>query len=79
MDVVGFGWDDYTPKQRDEVSAALPRGDFKNEFIELQTCSALKKPQTTFGTLNVEYIEYRDPTFRKPNLCLRIHNAPWNS
>jgi hypothetical protein len=47
VDVVGVGYDAYTPEQRDQVIAAFPRGDFKNEFIEVQTCSALKKPQTT--------------------------------
>jgi HD domain len=79
VDVVGVGYDDYTPEQREEVIAAFPRGDFKNEFVEIQTCSALKKPQTTFGTVNFDYIEDRDPTFRKPNACVRIRNAPWQS
>jgi hypothetical protein len=76
MDVLGIGFDEYTPEQRNQVIAALPRGDFKNEFIQVQTRSALKKPQTTFGTVNVEFIECSDPTFRKPNVCTRIHNAP---
>src|SRR6201996_7269024 len=66
VDVVGIGYDDYTAEQREEVTTAFPRGDFKNEFLEVQTCSALKKPQTTFGTVNFDYIEYRDPKFRKP-------------
>ena len=79
VDVVGFGYDEYTPEQRDQVIAAFPRGDFKNEFIEVQTCSALKKPDTTFGTVNFDYIEHRDPTFRKPNACTLIHNTPWRS
>src|ERR1700752_3903502 len=79
VDVVGIGYDDYTPEQRDQVTAAFPRGDFKNEFLEIQTCSALKKPQTTFGTVNFDYIEDRDPTFRKPNACTRIRNTPWQS
>ena len=79
MDVLGIGFDEYTPEQRNQVIAALPRGDFKNEFIQIQTRSALKKPQTTFGTVNVEYIECSDPTFRKPNVCARIHNAPWQT
>jgi hypothetical protein len=79
MDVVGRGFDEYTPEQRDQVIAAFPRGDFKREFIKVQTCSALKKPQTTFGTVNVEYIEHRDPTFSRPNVCVRIHDAPWSS
>jgi hypothetical protein len=79
VDVVGIGYDQYTPEQRDQVIAALPRGDFKNEFIQVQTRQAMKKPQTTFGTVNVDYIEYSDPTFRKPNACTRIHNTPWHS
>jgi hypothetical protein len=79
MDVIGVGFDEYAPQQRDQVIAALPRHDFKNEFVKLQTHSALKKPQTTFGTVNVEYIESVDPSFRKPNVCTRIHNSPWHS
>jgi hypothetical protein len=79
MDVIGIGYDEYTPEQRDQVIAAFPRGDFKNEFIEIQTRSAMKKPQTTFGTVNVEYIEARDATFRRPNVCVGIRNTPWRS
>src|SRR6185369_9134550 len=77
VDVVGIGFDDYTPEQRQQVLAAFPRGhNFKSDFIQVQTCSALKKPLTTFGTVNFDYIQYRDPTFRKPNACTRIHNTP---
>ena len=47
VDVVGIGYDEYTPEQRSQVIADFPRCDFKNEFIEVQTCSALKKPLTT--------------------------------
>jgi hypothetical protein len=79
VDVVGVGYDEYTPEQRDQVISAFPRGDFKNGFVEIQTCSALKKPQTTFGTVNFDFIEDRDPTFRKPNACARIRNTPWHS
>jgi hypothetical protein len=79
VDVVGIGYDDYTPEEREQVIAVFPRGDFKNEFIQAQTRSALKKPQTTFGTVNVEYIECADPTFRKMNVCTRIHNTPWHT
>src|ERR1700712_3630521 len=79
VDVVGVGYDEFTPEQRDQVIAAFPRGDFKNEFVEIQTCSALKKPQTTFGTINFDFIEYRYPTFRKPNICTFVHNSPWHS
>lgn len=61
------------------VTTAFPRGDFKNEFLQVQICSALKKPQTTFGTVNFDYIEDHDPTFHKPNACTRIRNTPRRS
>jgi hypothetical protein len=77
VDVVGIGYDEYTPEQRAQVVANFPRGDFKNEFIEVQTCSALKKPLTTFGTVNFDYIRDRDPTFQRPNACARIRSTPW--
>jgi hypothetical protein len=80
MDVVGVGYDEYTPQQRDEVIAAFPRGDnFKRDFIQIQTCSALKKPATTFGTVNFDFIREHAPSFHRPNACARIRNAPWRS
>lgn len=79
VDVVGVDYGAYTPEQRDQVLAAFPRGDFKNEFIEIQTRSALRKPHTTFGTVNAEFIEAHHPDFHRPNVCARIHSAPWHS
>ena len=79
VDVVGIGYDDYSPEQRAQVIAEFPRGDFKNEFIKVQLCSALKKPSTTFGTVNFDYIQEHDPTFHRPNACTRIRNTPWES
>jgi hypothetical protein len=79
VDVVGIGYDEYTPEQREQVTTAFPRGDFKNEFIKVQLCSALKKPSTTFGTVNFDYLEDYDPTFHKPNACTRIRNTPWDT
>ena len=80
VDVVGIGYNEYTPEQRDQVLAAFPRGaNFKEDFIQVQTCSALKKPPTTFGTVNFDYIQDRDPTFQRPDACTRIRCAPWHS
>jgi hypothetical protein len=80
VDVVGIGYDEYTPEQRDQVIAAFPRGaNFKSDFIQVQTCSALKKPTTTFGTVNFDYIQEHNPAFHRPNACFRIRNAPWHS
>ena len=40
---------------------------------------AISTAKTTFGTINVDYIEYCDPTFRRPNICTGIHGSPWQS
>ena len=72
-------YDDYAPEQRARIIADFPRGDFKNEFIEVQTCSALKKPLTTFGTAISTTSSTVTPTFHKPNVCTRIRNTPWPS
>jgi hypothetical protein len=78
VDVIGIGYDEYTPEQRDQVLSAFPRGNnFKNDFIQVQTCSALKKPLTTYGTVNFGYIQEHDSTFHLPNACTLIRNAPW--
>ncbi len=78
VDVVGIGYDELTPEQRDQVTSAFPRGDhFKNDFIRVQTCSALKKPLTTYGTVNFDFIHEHDPSFQRPNACARIRKAPW--
>ena len=44
---------------------------------DIPSSTVTKKPQTTFGTVNVEYIECADPTFR--SVCDRIRNTPWHS
>ena len=80
VDVIGIEYDAYTPEQRNQVLSAFPRGEnFKNDFVQVQTCSALKKPHTTLGTVNFDYIQEHDPTFRRPNACERIRNAPWHT
>jgi hypothetical protein len=80
LDVIGIGYDEYTPEQREQVLAAFPRGtNFKNDFIHAQTCSALKKPLTTYGTVNFDYIHEHDPSVHRPNACERIRSAPWQS
>jgi len=80
VDVIGIGYDDYTLEQRNLVLAAFPRGEnFKSDFIKVQTCSALKKPLTTYGTVNFDYIHDHDPTFHQLGACALIRNAPWRS
>jgi hypothetical protein len=69
MDVLGVGYNEYSPEQREQTVSAFPRGDFKKEYVQFQVRSALKKPQTTFGTINFEYIEHYLDELPRSNLC----------
>ncbi len=77
MDVVGTDFESFAAKHCDEVIAAYPRHNFKNAFIDIQARSGQSKPLTTFGTINSDYIEWVDPSFKRINQCENILKAPW--
>jgi hypothetical protein len=76
-DVVGLGLDGLDPAQVDEVLAAHPRGDFKNEFLEAYTAGLAHRPDTTYGTVNADVLEHFVPGFRRTNMVERIMSSPW--
>jgi hypothetical protein len=79
MDVVGRGYDQFEPAQRDAVLAAYPRGPHFNAAIIDTFYEALKdRPETTYGTLNDDYLVYKNPTFRRGDVCAAILNSPWS-
>ena len=80
MDVVGRGFDQFTDDQRESVIAAYPRGnDFKHEMIEAFYQGLKHRPGTTFGTFNDDILAFKDPNFRRVDLCGLILNSPWTS
>ncbi|KGM33188.1 HD domain-containing protein [Inquilinus limosus] len=70
MDVVGRGYHDLTAEQREAVIAAYPRGsDFKHEMIEAFYQGMKHRPGSTFGTFNEDILAFKDPSFRRGDLC----------
>jgi hypothetical protein len=78
-DVLGFGLDGLERDQVDEILAAHPRGDFKNEFLRATVDGLKDRPDTTNGTVNSDVLEHFVPGFRRTTTVERIVGSPWPS
>lgn len=78
MDVVGLGFSEFTPEQREQVIAAYPRGShFKENIIQAFADGTKHRPETTFGTMNADFLELKDPTYKRINFCNVILESEW--
>jgi hypothetical protein len=78
MDVVGRGFDEFSPDQREAIIAAYPRErDFGEEMIAAFYQGMKHRPDTTFGTFNDDFLACSDPSFRRTDLCKLIRSSPW--
>jgi hypothetical protein len=78
MDVAGRGYDDFTDQQREAVIAAYPRGgDFERQMIEAFYQGMKHRPDSTFGTMNDDFLAQRDPNFQRQNICSIMLGSRW--
>ena len=78
MDVAGRGFDEFSEAQRTAVVAGLPRGaDFAEKMIDAFFDGMKHRPGTTFGTFNDDFLAYKDPGFKRVDLCSIILNSRW--
>ncbi|GAB3458060.1 hypothetical protein GCM10027321_13410 [Massilia terrae] len=78
MDMTGRNRDDFTEEERKAVKSACPRGhDFAHEVIDTFYQGLKHRPDTTFGTFNDDFLAFKDPHFRRGNLCSIILAAAW--
>jgi hypothetical protein len=78
MDVVGVGYDEYAPAQREAVVAAYPRSPaFEEELIQAFYDGIKDKPETTFGNVNADVLADKDPHFRRGDYCSVIRGSRW--
>ena len=75
LDVLGQHFDDVPPELRDEVLAAHPRTGFKAGIVDAFADGMRFKPDTTFGTMNVDVLEAKVPGYVRPNFCNYIANS----
>ena len=78
-DVLGYGLAGLEQDQLDEILAAHPRGDFKNEFLQAFVNGLKSRPDTTNGTVNSDVLEHFIPGFRRTTTVERITGSPWPS
>ena len=79
MDVAGRGYDEFTDAQREAVVAAYPReADFKHRIIDAFYQGMKHRPDSTFGTFNDDVLAYKDPRFRRIDMCGVILSSKWN-
>ena len=75
LDVLGIGFDDVPAATRDEVVAAHPRAGFKAGIVDAFADGIRDKPDTAFGTMNVDVLEAKVPGYARPNFCDFIANS----
>jgi len=78
MDVAGRGYQDFGDDERQAVIAAHPRGhDFKHGIIDAFYEGMKHRPDTTFGTFNDDVLAFKDPNFKRADLCSIILASRW--
>jgi hypothetical protein len=79
MDVAGRGYEQFTDEQREAVIAAFPReADFQHGIIDAFYQGMKHRPDTTFGTFNDDVLAFKDPSFRRIDMCSIILASSWN-
>ncbi|MDL2400188.1 HD domain-containing protein [Rhizobium mayense] len=78
MDVAGRGYDQFTEAQREAVIAAFPREvQFKHGIIDAFYEGMKHRPDSTFGTFNDDVLAFKDPQFRRIDMCSIILASSW--
>jgi hypothetical protein len=79
MDVLGLGFSEFTPEQREQVISVHPRGNhFKENIIQAFADGMKHRPETTFGTVNADVLDRMDPTYKRVNFCSVILESGWH-
>ncbi|MGH3377372.1 MAG: HD domain-containing protein [Actinoallomurus sp.] len=76
-DVLGFDLGQITPEQRQAVTAAHPRPDFKDGILRAFYDGMKDRPDTTFGTMNDDVIAHFDGSFRRADFVEIIRGNGW--
>ncbi|MBB3643843.1 hypothetical protein FHX14_000002 [Rhizobium sp. BK619] len=78
MDVVGRGFDEFSPAEREAVIEAYPReAAFAEGIVDAFYDGMRHRPQTTFGTFNDDILAFKDPTFERIDICKAILSSRW--
>ena len=76
-DVVGVELDAFSPEVVAAVTSAHPRPDFKKRILAAFNDGMKHRPQSTFGTMNVDILQHFDPTLVRLDFVDKILNNSW--
>jgi len=77
LDVLGEGYDNFSPDLRDDIVAAYPRIGFKEGIVKAFFGGFAHKPGSTWGTVKADVCERFIPGYKSPNFCDLIANSPF--
>lgn len=78
MDLVGFGYDEFTETQRNAVETAHPRPPrFAEELLDKLYAGLKHRPETTHGTGLADVMADKDPHFHRRDFCSLMRNGRW--
>ncbi|TKH14969.1 HD domain-containing protein [Peribacillus simplex] len=77
LDVMGDGFEQFPDDLREEIIKAFPRNNFKKDIIPAFYEGFKHKPETTFGNMKEDIIEYFRPEYKNKNFCDCILHSPW--
>jgi hypothetical protein len=78
LDVMGEGYENLSPENREEIVSAFPRNDFKKRIIPTFFGGFEHKTETTFGNIKADVCAYMIPNFHRKNFCDCILHSPWS-
>ncbi|MEU1203692.1 HD domain-containing protein [Nocardia sp. NPDC005825] len=77
LDVLGIGYDAISAAEREQIVAAHPRPDFKNQILAAFTEGIAHRPGTTFGNVKADVLAHYLPGFVRDDFVEVIKNSAW--
>ncbi|MGX5660860.1 HD domain-containing protein [Castellaniella ginsengisoli] len=78
MDLIGAGFENFTPAQRDAVEIAHPRpSQFADLFMQALYQGLKHRPQATQGTGLADVMAYKDSNFVRRDFSRLMRESPW--
>ncbi|MBB5084792.1 HD domain-containing protein [Nonomuraea endophytica] len=76
-DVLGIWYHELSDAQRDAVTTAHPRPDFKKQILAAFKEGNIRRPETTFGNVNADVLAHFAPGYRREDFVEIILNNAW--
>ena len=77
-DVLGIWYHQITDREREEVTAAHPRPDFKARILQAFADGNMHRPDSTFGNINADVLAHYMPGYARGDFVQVIRDSPWS-